>query len=434
MNQTKEEKFNFVLFVACLVGAVIGWVLAQLVYGMEPSSMPVVLRVGVYFAMVFLGIALAALIAELVTSRIKSSWDGSELLKSLLFLLAGTLVFFLLGLFFQFIYGLGYTKRDLADLDDYLIVIDNSGSTDGTDPNNERYSAIESLVSSLDATKRVSVEVFDDAIEGVFSLTEMTDEAKANLTAFCDSMQNADKGGTDIQLVLEDVINNYTPEGRNAAVIFLSDGVSGTALDYSYLSDLYSDKDVPIYCVAFANIGWFGKQTMSKLAESTDGYYYEISELSDFQDALQSMMVLTSTRSLLERRRGSDISNILSTILRILFITILGILVAPALALLLDCNELMGRALLIHIPFSVLAGLFMELLIRLLPVAITRLLMCLLFAVVVTTYMKISFTFTGGDSWDTDYTDPSLTAIKSKTASNLRKKRGGGSGSPGTFG
>ncbi|MCD8105074.1 MAG: VWA domain-containing protein [Lachnospiraceae bacterium] len=424
LQQRKEEKFNLALLIACLVGAVIGWFLAELIYAALPDDMPAVLQVGIYFLVVALGIVLVAFISELLVRHIKSVWTGSELGRSILILLVFLVGMFLAGMLFQFLYGLGYSRKTLTNLDDYLIVIDNSSSTNSTDPDDERFTAIVDLAASLDATKKLSVVVFDNTIVGTFELQEMTDEAKEALAAFMEEMKTKSKGGTQLQAALEEAINNYTPvAGRNAAVILLSDGES--SINYSTISDLYAQKEVPIYCVAFSHMGYAGTNTMTRLAETTDGYYCEISELSTLQTALEQMMTLTSRRSLLERRRGTDVHNVLPMILRILFVTLLGLPLAPVLALVLDCDDLMHRGFLIHIPFCLIAGLLMEFLIRLLGGGLTRLLMAILYAIMISVYMKITFIIPtpdpfGGDPWSGGST---LTPMKGGKSSHLKGKR-----------
>lgn len=397
-----EKKFNFALMIACLLGGAIGWFLAEIIKSKFLFSLPSVLEVGIYFMIIIAGIALVALISELILNRIKSSWKGPEIVIAFLILLASILIFGALGCLFQFLYGLGFSNKKIGNIDDYLFVIDNSSSTDDSDPDNKRFSEVQTLIESLDSSKRVAVEIFDDEIEGAFPLSELTDTSKQELANFFVQAQIIPKGGTDIQLVLTDVIDKYLDEGRNAAVILLSDGESMEPVDYNMLSDLYIDKKVPIYGVAFDNIGRTGEELMTELAEKTNGYFCQIDDLSDFKNTLETMIKLTSDRNLLERRRGTDVDNILACILRILFISILGILVEVALSLILDSEELIKKSFLIHLPFSIAAGLVLEIVIRYLPTQYTRLIMVLLMAIVLSSFMKITSILVGSDGFDFD--------------------------------
>lgn len=434
-EKTGVKKINGVLLIACMIGAILGWIAAEAIYKILPASLAAVIQTGIYFSVVMLGIAVAALLSELVVNRSKSSWSGSEVLRSFLFIIISVLIFGLLGMLFQFIYGLGYTKKQISQIDDYFFVIDNSGSTEGSDPDNERFSAVEAFIRGLNANNQFAVEVFDDAIEGKLPLNQVNDSSLASLVEFNNQMANMEKGGTEIQLVLSDVVDNYVPNGRSAAAILLSDGESNSPVDYKYLGNIFLDKNMPVYCVAFANMGRSGVKTMTKLAEYTDGFYCEIDDLSTLQSTIEDMMTLTSKRSLLERRRGRDVANILAMILRVLFISILGIAVEIAITFILDYEDLLKDALIIHIPFSILSGITAEFVMKMLPNSnVVRLIMCVLMAVIVGSYMKYTYSLESSIELESDWgNDPSLQTMKSKTSSDLRKRKHGGSQDKNSF-
>lgn len=403
LERTGVKKPNIVLFVSCIIGAVVGGIVAEILYKQMLTDIPVILQVGIYFSIVILGISILAFVSELVVSRSKSVWTGNEIARSCLLIFASILVFGLLGMLFQFIYGLGYANKHIKQFDDYLFVIDNSSSTDTSDPSDLRFSEVEGFIEGLDENNRFSVEVFDHTIVGKLPLNDVNDQSKQELLAFDDKMKKAEKGGTELQLVLSDVIDNYVPDGRTAAVILLSDGESNSAVDFKLLGNTYQTKSVPIFSVAFSNIGSLGIKTLTELAERTDGYYCEIDDLRNLKETVNNMIELTSRRSLLERRRGSDVSNILAMILRILFISLLGIVVEIVLTLILDYEELLRSGMLIHIPFSILAGITAEVVIRILPSGfMTRLLMDILMAVVVASYMKYTYTLPEGENYSDD--------------------------------
>ena len=418
------KKFNNVLFISCIAGGILGWFVAEKIYKFLPASMPTVIQVGIYVAFVMTGIAMLAFVPELIVNRLKTSWTGSEILRSILLMIVSIAILGLLGIIFQFIYGLGYSKKQVSQIDDYIFVIDNSGSTDDSDPGNLRFSEVESLLRKLDSSNRFAVEIFDHEIKGKLSLNQVNEAAIREFMDLTGSLENVEKGGTEIQLVLSDVVDTYTQDGRNAAVILLSDGESMSPVDYKYLGDCFVEKNLPIYCVAFSYMGRNGMKTMTKLAENTDGYYCEIDDLSDLQSTINNMIELSSKRSLLERRRGRDNNNILSMILRILFISTLGVLVEIALALIMDYEDLLREALLIHIVFSILAGFTAEFVMRLFSnSSITRLLMCVLMSVVVVSYTEYSYFLNNVSSMD-DWEDiPGLEAISPKTNSDLKKKK-----------
>lgn len=421
-ERTSQKKFNAVLMIACLVGALAGWFIAEFVYNRFLTGLPNIIQVGVYFAIIFFAVAIAAFISELAATRVKSMWVGKEIARSVLFIILGTVIFFLTAMLFQFIYGLSYTKKHtVSTIDDYIFIVDNSSSTDQTDPSDMRFSEIEKLVASLDDSNKIMVEIFDHEIQGRFPLTEANDGTKKELTDFFNQIRLLDKGGTEIQEVLIDAINEYTDNGSNAAAIFLSDGESGSSVDYKLISDEYMKKEVPIYAVAFSNMSHSGKNTMTQLADRTEGYYYEIGDINELSGTLNSVVKLISRRNLLERRTGKDLQKIIPLILRILFIFLLGVLLQIGLTFVLDYEDLIKVSLLKHLPFALLAGIFMEFLLRICSVFGVRLLMALLMSVVLCSYMKVSVLGLNGDvfSYDSGWDEPGLRERKEKKAGKV---------------
>src|SRR5699024_2415381 len=152
---------------------------------------------------------------------------GHEIGLGLLMAVLFTLALGLAGGLFQFIYGLGYQNRTISNIQDYIVLIDNSGSTYETDPNEERYSSVVALAGNLDETHRMMVKIFEDEVTGTFPMTETTPQMQSQLSQFFEQYRRYDTmGGTDIEAALTSAAQEYVPEGRSAAVILLSDGES----------------------------------------------------------------------------------------------------------------------------------------------------------------------------------------------------------------
>ena len=235
---------------------------------------------------------------------------------------------------------------------------------------------------------------------GTFPMTETTPQMQSQLSQFFEQYRRYDTmGGTDIEAALTSAAQEYVPEGRSAAVILLSDGESD--VDVNSVAQTYNALGIPIYCVGFSGNGFSGSQLLDLIANSTDGYYCEIDQLSNLSQTVNQMISLSNQRNLLERRRASDVAQILPMILRVVFITLLGVLTGVAIAMTVDSSALLRLPLLLHGLCGLGAGLIMEIGTRTpVPVWILRLLLCLLLSVTAVSFWKTafdgSFTASGG--------------------------------------
>ena len=355
---------------------------SEALYRLVTGGLPLILQAGIYFAVTALLICLSGWLCEMVTGNLRgASWSGREIGLGLLMAVLFTLALGLAGGLFQFIYGLGYQNRTISNIQDYIVLIDNSGSTYETDPNEERYSSVVALAGNLDETHRMMVKIFEDEVTGTFPMTETTPQMQSQLSQFFEQYRRYDTmGGTDIEAALTSAAQEYVPEGRSAAVILLSDGESD--VDVNSVAQTYNALGIPIYCVGFSGNGFSGSQLLDLIANSTDGYYCEIDQLSNLSQTVNQMISLSNQRNLLERRRASDVAQILPMILRVVFITLLGVLTGVAIAMTVDSSALLRLPLLLHGLCGLGAGLIMEIGTRTpVPVWILRLLLCLLLSV-----------------------------------------------------
>lgn len=384
-ERRRVRKFDTSLFLACLVGAALGYVLAEVLYnGLMLDWLPV-LRTGFYFAVVVLFVCLAGLLCEMVTGNLRSgSWTGKNIGIGFLMTFLAAVVFFLLGMLFQFLYGLGLNIRTAGNVQDYIVLIDNSGSTYDTDPNEERFSSVVSLVQGLDNTHSIMAKVFDETVLGTFPMTPAGPDTVNSLQSFFGQYDS--NGGTDLQNVLMETVNEYTPTGRDTAVVLLSDGISN--VDYDAIAAEYTAKNLPIFCVSFADSDREGRGVLTDIADQTNGYFYEIEELSNLSQTVETMIKLANRRQLLDPRRGLDLQNNLARVLRVVFVTVLGVLVAVAVGLAVDSSTVMTSGMPVHAVGALLAGLLAEFGWSLLSGSLIRLLMSLLISLICVCYIR----------------------------------------------
>ncbi len=354
-----KKKFDRSLFVACLCGGILGSIIASLVLLFHEDTWNPVLIVGTFFAIVSFFICFSGWIMELLTRNLsKNSGSIVALGRSLLILGIVPVAFFILGVLLQFLYGLGKVKTSLGKADNYLIIVDNSGSASATDPMNERFSSIVDFAANLKTGEGIMVTVFDHRAEIVFPFT--TQYVGIDLDIGNELEKYYANGGTDIQLALEETLRAYgNGNGRNTVALLFSDGES--TVDLKRITQAYQNADIPIFTISFAKSGWFGRNLLESLAERTGGDYFEIGSGLSFEQSYKKVQNFTVKRNLLSQRGFGERKSIGYGFLRIFFITVLVSAILPCIALALDSEEVLRKNLIPKIAEGFSVALLMEL-------------------------------------------------------------------------
>lgn len=378
-----KRKYNLSLFLACLGGGLAGCLIAGNIYVSKKQDWDPVILMGVYFAVLSFSICLPGVISEWITTHVKGRiWEGYETRRTLFMLFGTAGLFFALGALFQFLYGLGGGWTADVDADDYIIMIDNSGSTQETDPGRERFSAIVDFAGSLRPEQRIQVSVFNSENQLVFPLNDSM-EAKERLEEIFD--QYGSDGNTDIQGAVMDSLDKYNSSERKAIAILLSDGAGN--VNEKDIADRYLDSDILLFTIGFSNIGRDGRAVMSRIAESTGGCFFDIGDISELSSALSKIVRYEVRRMLLDYRFGRDRGKAVYMILRVLFLALLGTAIGVPLIFMLDSAELILPAMAVRGIASLAAGVMAEAgLYHSLSSGILRLMMCLCMALVVSFY------------------------------------------------
>ncbi|MCI8886592.1 MAG: VWA domain-containing protein [Hungatella sp.] len=380
-----RRKFNLTLFLACLAGGLVGCFLAGTIYTKKSQDFNPLILTGIYFAILSFSIGLAGVVSEWMTNHLKGrAWEAWETRMTLGLLFGATLLFFIMGAVFQFLYGLGRQQTAAGEAKDYIILIDNSGSTEKTDPKSQRFSAIMDFVDSLEPDRNVQVSIFDSENQIVFPLDNAS-KAKEKLGGILEQYGLGDN--TDVQGALMDSLMQYGHSDRSAIAILLSDGIS--YVDVQDIADAYIESEIPIFTIGFSNIERDGRLILSGIAESTGGCFYDMKDLSELSFALSGILKYKTRRLLLDYRPGNDRSNVVYMVLRVLFLSLLGIGIGVPLIFMLDSEELILPAMIIRGIVSLIAGIVVERgLYHFLSPGLIRLIMCVCMALVVSFYRK----------------------------------------------
>lgn len=319
-NMTRRStQFNLVMLIASLVLGVVSWILGLLVYNATVDVWPRPLVIGVSFGI----LALVVLVGVFIVSTLQGTFSeniltggGSGSVLVIVFL--AVILIIALGSLFQWIYGLHYEKEQ-TDPTSYIFVIDDSGSMESNDPNQQRYTAINEVLEKKPTDFPYMVYGFSDQVS---LLREMAPVSSGNSSFVGNSY-----GGTSIKGALDQVIldyqNNVWDGGNSPKVILLTDGY---ATDLGWFTSInstlkqYSQNHISVSTVGLGSVD---KSLMQKIASKTGGVFVDIANASMLGEAMESAANEYFVDDLLTTRYSSRMG-FLFGFLRILFITILG--------------------------------------------------------------------------------------------------------------
>jgi len=329
---TSQRLFHLPLLLWALVGAAVGLIIGCLLFEMlYDSTGSNVLLVGLVLGIIAGCVLLACGICEMTHPRLTV---GHELTGArLLLALAGGLAVLVLGCVCEFLYELNGTLGP-ASYNDYIFVIDDSSSMLNTDPQDLRYSALEQFLASMGEDKRVGLVHFrDDIYIPPVELAPMDDTQRQILSQ--DIAQHVSDGQTDIALALDTALELYQRNrqpGRAAVVVLLSDG--GSDVRVSEVARRYLDAGVTINSAALSDGA--REDLLRALAEETGGQFFKVEQAGDLMTSFQRISTSMSQRCLFTPRPPAQRTNIVYLLLRILFLTLPGLLIGLFLLLLLQ--------------------------------------------------------------------------------------------------
>ena len=311
--QKKETHFGTVFLIASIIGAVIFYLIGEIIYRALILNVNSILFMGFYFAVFGLVLAICFFIAARIC-RLEFS--------SRCVLVSGgcILVLFVLGMLFEFLYELNVVQAQPVK-DNYIFAIDNSGSMAQNDPDQKRVSAIHQLLEDKDESVRFAVYTFSEEIRCIREMQPVSDGVGA--------LEISPNGGTPIVGVLtqimDDMDSGALPYDVGSQVILLTDGY---ATDNSFFSlrlnkilKEFNKKKVSISTVGLGDVD---EQFLSNISGKTGGISVTTDNVDELGNAMASAVRTADvSRNLLSARAQANL-NWLYAIMRILFVAILG--------------------------------------------------------------------------------------------------------------
>ena len=396
-------KFDYIMAVVTVFAGIAAFAAGEWVLGVMSGSY--VFAMALYFCVAVVIISTLTCLGAFKLSPIRMELPygkffgkalGSVLIFSFLLSLGA-------GALFQFLYGLG-DDIHTEPTDNYIIVIDNSGSMQVNDPTFERYSALKELFLLMQPHQTIGVYVFTDTFAEVFPSQNITPESIDQFDeTFGPYMVSG--GGTDLMRPLADIARKQLayPLPGKTAVIVISDGEC--LVDNDVLRQCV-DAGLIVHTVGVSHVNL---QSLTRIARATGGVYQSVSEISELVDVLQGMPNFQFARMLVGYRGGPLAFSGFYAFLRVLFLFSLGLIVRVIQFFIIDMDQRRVSRLVQGAIFVLIGSVLVEVMIQNFGISepIIRLIMNLLFAVV---FLRSSVMIHGNNGFVSDadtlhYTD-----------------------------
>ncbi|GGF83999.1 hypothetical protein GCM10010912_31490 [Paenibacillus albidus] len=355
-----QRKINLLLLFFSLIGGAFAFLIGEWLLGRWLEELPSIVLVGIYFAIVALGVGLGALIAEMVSPRLNgASWKQRYLGLSWKLLPLTLVLAFGVGAFTEFIYELNF--GGVKPVKDVVMIIDDSGSMMENDPDNRRYSAAQSLVMQMDEDNQVAVLTFSDSASIVQPLTPLADEQNREKVSAAILNLKTTEGGTNIKGALEEslnVINGDSSSSRGSMVILLSDGAS----ELDTASDLrtFTERGIAVNTIGLGMDNPSDATLLREIAGVTGGQYYDVSDAGRLGDVFQQIYDRLGDRTLLTERTDATQDSPYYAAVRILSLLLVGAALGVGLGVVFDNRHLARSFGLGGTVSGLLAGLVLE--------------------------------------------------------------------------
>jgi len=413
------KKLNYLLFLFTFIASVIWWGIGEVFFSITKADSASIIRNpllnGVYFAFLSLFTILACLLSEKIVHSIveKDFFQEVVMTPSLKKILPAAFTMMLLAVgVLEFIYEFEpapakpaptVTKeKTTIEVEDFYFVIDDSGSLTRNDPKNIRIDVLNNLIDGMSEDKRISLISFggEDFARILQKLSPANSKGKKEFRSHV-SRFNSDGPTTDILTALglnEKLVDRKT--ARKAMVIMITDGENTdkgpNAPTPQYLVETYSSLKIPIFSIFLGSEYTDDSMAfLENISIPTGGKVILVEDMNNFQKELTYVVYTEQQaqpeskhkpeplRDMLEMRTGKRQNSSLHIVMRIAFITLIGLLMGYLLYTVFSSSRIFISLLLGGGISGFLAGLILEISFQTyyLPDFIIRLLACVVLSI-----------------------------------------------------
>ena len=364
------RRFYKEMLIATLAAGILSFFGCRLLLGLREERIWQPVLVGLCFGLTALLSQLFAALTDRLCQRIGEGVHRDLMVKSfgerarmLLFILLFTLAVAVAGGVLQLLYQLDPKNAKPSPPEQFVILIDNSGSMQQNDPNDERFAVTEKLLDNLTGDNAVAILGFTDTPEELHPLLPVSQEPLDR-----DRLHRNSYGGTNVDAACREAIRLAKQSGSRSRtrILLLTDGACGVLSGHPKRQRDLVGKLVKAGCEVFAiGFGQPDEASLQYLSTETGGAYFYVSDLSRLWDAVEeasSREAVTAARRLTGIRSDRYAGSVLYGLFRILAIACLGVLIALFSGLSLAFQSQMRPIMLQGIVKSLAAGVLTELL------------------------------------------------------------------------
>lgn len=207
-----QRKINLLLLFFSLIGGGVAFLFGEWLLSWY-NDLPSILLVGIYFAIVAMGVGVGCLLAEMISPRLNgASWKQRYLGLSWKLLPLMIVLALGVGALTEFVYELNFGGA--RPVKNVVMAIDDSGSMTQSDPDNSRYSAAKALITKMDTDNKVAVVTFNNEAVVVQPLTPLSNsENREKVLTAIDNLQPTE-GGTNISGAVSEALKEIDSDGK----------------------------------------------------------------------------------------------------------------------------------------------------------------------------------------------------------------------------
>lgn len=334
-----QRKINLLLLFFSLIGGGVAFLIGEMLLSWY-NDIPSIVLVGIYFAIVALGMGLGCLLAEIISPRLNgASWKQRYLSLSWKLLPLTLVIAFGVGALTEFVYELNF--GGVKPVKNVVMVIDDSGSMNQSDPDNSRYSAAKALVTRMDNDNQVAVVTFNHEAAVVQPLTPLSDSQNREQVLIAIDNLETTEGGTNISGAVSEalkVIDGDGRKGQGAMVIMLSDGVSN--FDTKQELQAYVERGIAVNTIGLGMQDPTGTSLLQDIARVTGGQYYDVTDAALLGNVFQQIYDRLGDRTLLTERSDTTADSPYYAAVRILSLILMGAALGLGLGIVFDNRHL----------------------------------------------------------------------------------------------
>lgn len=326
-NQLDTATLGLSLIVGA-VGCLISGILYMLVKEVLWSPLAVGISFLAFSAVFILGMLLVGMMNGNLSYHVARFHDGGSIAAALVLILVLSLV---VGILFEFLYEINFSSQEdiYQEPTSYIFLIDDSGSMDSNDPEGLRYKAISEIISEKDGEFPYAVYSFSDGLS--------EERALAPVNAGNNEFNTFETyGGTMMKTALSKLYDQYKQDSQNLLgaapkFLLLSDGYAQDIGFFSSIDSVLKSYKKSKMAISTVGFGAPDDELMQQIADETGGIYINVDDISQLEDAMEVAITTnaedTAVRTLYTYRNVPNLSWLYG-ILRILFLSILGILIS----------------------------------------------------------------------------------------------------------